>query len=283
MTADGGHTEAIDDVRRELDFYLVSKGEPDPWVYAQYHCGTASNVYFNVHWSFFVPPSAMLVDKEPAVLVPEFVRFIEHTVPSADAVRVLGDQLLSRHTALRGLKPIVSAEEIVESFFRCHVIDYLQQEFGIVAGDVPRCINSSHRATRRVCALPAAHSHAAIQDSEWQSGWLELQQLYPKVNIRTARSERAKRADLYVLARNEIISFEFKHVGQQGFGQIPGCAAQVSRYIAAGHAAAILVVYSSDHQGHTAALARLRGLLGDGVQLACATGPAISVRKPGDG
>ncbi len=39
-------------IRRELDFYLLKLGEPDPWAYARYHCGTAANVYSQVHWSF---------------------------------------------------------------------------------------------------------------------------------------------------------------------------------------------------------------------------------------
>ena len=46
----------VDAVRKELDFYLVElsvEGRPDPWSYAQYHCGTSSNIYSNVHWSYF--------------------------------------------------------------------------------------------------------------------------------------------------------------------------------------------------------------------------------------
>jgi hypothetical protein len=36
----------------QLTFYLVEKGEEDPWYYAQYHCGTAANAYSVIHWSF---------------------------------------------------------------------------------------------------------------------------------------------------------------------------------------------------------------------------------------
>lgn len=36
----------------ELDFYLGEVGGPDPWTYAKYHCGTMSNIYSSVHWSF---------------------------------------------------------------------------------------------------------------------------------------------------------------------------------------------------------------------------------------
>jgi hypothetical protein len=40
-------------VTEELTFYLVEKGEPDPWKYAIYHCSTASNLYSQVHWGYF--------------------------------------------------------------------------------------------------------------------------------------------------------------------------------------------------------------------------------------
>jgi len=47
------HQSMIAKTRNELDFYLVEKGEPDPWAYALYHCNTASNIYSRVHWSYF--------------------------------------------------------------------------------------------------------------------------------------------------------------------------------------------------------------------------------------
>lgn len=40
---------------REIEFYLVDKGEPDAWRYAQYHCGTMSNVYSSMHWRYAMP------------------------------------------------------------------------------------------------------------------------------------------------------------------------------------------------------------------------------------
>ena len=40
------------EVTKELAFYLVDKDEPDPWEYAIYHCGTASNLYSPVHWTY---------------------------------------------------------------------------------------------------------------------------------------------------------------------------------------------------------------------------------------
>ena len=46
-------------VIKEIEFYIIEKGEPDPWLYLQYHCGTSANVYSDVHWSFRAgePPS----------------------------------------------------------------------------------------------------------------------------------------------------------------------------------------------------------------------------------
>lgn len=43
----------VDLVKRELNFYLVEKEEPDPWAYAQYRCTTASNLYSSVHWAYY--------------------------------------------------------------------------------------------------------------------------------------------------------------------------------------------------------------------------------------
>ncbi len=43
-------TEMLEKSRSQLDFFLVEKGEPDPWAYAKYHCGTAANIYSDVHW-----------------------------------------------------------------------------------------------------------------------------------------------------------------------------------------------------------------------------------------
>ena len=48
----------IEEVHRELRYYPdypVELGEPDPWLYARYHCGTTSNWYSRVHWGQSVP------------------------------------------------------------------------------------------------------------------------------------------------------------------------------------------------------------------------------------
>lgn len=49
---DAERRKMVDAVRKELDFYLVDKGEPNPWSYAKYHCSTAANVYSKVHWAY---------------------------------------------------------------------------------------------------------------------------------------------------------------------------------------------------------------------------------------
>lgn len=41
----------LTDVRRELDFYLLEVGDPNPWAYVLYHCRTSANLYSRVHWS----------------------------------------------------------------------------------------------------------------------------------------------------------------------------------------------------------------------------------------
>lgn len=40
----------IEAAAHDLDYYLKDIGQPEPWSYAQYHCGTASNLYHRVHW-----------------------------------------------------------------------------------------------------------------------------------------------------------------------------------------------------------------------------------------
>lgn len=41
---------ARDSARSSIDFYLIGLEKSDPWNYAIYHCGTASNLYSSVHW-----------------------------------------------------------------------------------------------------------------------------------------------------------------------------------------------------------------------------------------
>jgi hypothetical protein len=54
VTPDSTESRAkLVDARRELDFYLVEKDEPDPWAYACYHCNTGANMYSRIHWSYY--------------------------------------------------------------------------------------------------------------------------------------------------------------------------------------------------------------------------------------
>lgn len=43
--------DLLREARRELTYYLVELGEPDPWAYARYHCSTMSNIYARIAWS----------------------------------------------------------------------------------------------------------------------------------------------------------------------------------------------------------------------------------------
>jgi len=38
---------------KELNFFLIEKQEEKPWEYAKYHCGTASNMYSTIRWSYY--------------------------------------------------------------------------------------------------------------------------------------------------------------------------------------------------------------------------------------
>ena len=49
--------EVIADVRRQVHWLFVEKGEAKPWVYAHYHCTTAANVYSAVHWGWVSDPN----------------------------------------------------------------------------------------------------------------------------------------------------------------------------------------------------------------------------------
>jgi hypothetical protein len=45
--------EAVDKVWENIRYYLQEKGEPNPWVYAQHHSTTTTNIYSDVRWRFF--------------------------------------------------------------------------------------------------------------------------------------------------------------------------------------------------------------------------------------
>lgn len=42
----------LDEVRRELTFYLLDVIGPDSWAFVQYHCETPANRLSRVHWTW---------------------------------------------------------------------------------------------------------------------------------------------------------------------------------------------------------------------------------------
>lgn len=44
--------DIVKEVLEEINAYLLSDTEKNPWGYAEYHCTTAANIYSPVHWSF---------------------------------------------------------------------------------------------------------------------------------------------------------------------------------------------------------------------------------------
>jgi hypothetical protein len=54
-TASDEAAQATSEAKTALDFYLVELNEPDPWAYAIYHCGTASNLYSSIQWEHRLP------------------------------------------------------------------------------------------------------------------------------------------------------------------------------------------------------------------------------------
>jgi hypothetical protein len=122
------------------------------------------------------------IDVEPEILATEISASIASTKPVSVDIVEMQRQLLSRHANLR-LKPKISSEEVVEGFVRCVVIHHLQQRFRLHVDAIPNCVNSSHKAVRRVCASRSRHSHDSISDEAWSVAWLGLQQGHPEVNI----------------------------------------------------------------------------------------------------
>jgi len=57
--ADDLNQRRLNEVQRELDFFLIELDKEEPWVYAIYHCTTASNIYSQVHWSYYPKGSKM--------------------------------------------------------------------------------------------------------------------------------------------------------------------------------------------------------------------------------
>jgi hypothetical protein len=183
-----------------------------------------------------------VIDAEPSLLARDICRTVAGSIPTQTQVQELSRQLLGRHSVCR-LEPVVSSEEIVEGYYRCLITDALVNSHKISPAAIPRCVNSSHRAVRRVCVASGRHSHSTVGDNEWRKGWALIQEWNPEVNVRVAGRPSPKRADLYVVTGRRVVSLEFKYVGVGGLRDMQGCAAQVRRH-AECHAQAILILYS---------------------------------------
>jgi len=216
-----------------------------------------------------------IIDEDPEVLGAGIGPVLASTAPGADDIRRLQNQLLARHSDLR-LKQVISSEEVVESFFRCSLVHHLQKRYALGTESLPGCINSSHRAVRRVCAEPGAHHHQAIPDDAWAAGWRQLQHR-AGVNIVVPNHRSPRRADLYVVAGNRVVSFEFKCIGPAGLRDAASCAAQVGLH-AANHALAFLLLYCAGTiEVRDQAVARVQRDVAGNVRILAIHGPAIPV------
>jgi hypothetical protein len=217
------------------------------------------------------------IDEDPDVLGARIGRLLATTKLRGDDIRRLQNQLLARHSDLR-LKQVISSEEVVEGFFRCALVHHLQERYQLPIESLPCCINSSHRAVRRLCTEPRAHRHQAIADDAWAEGWRRLQR-ERGVNIVVPNHRSPRRADLYLLARDKVVSVEFKYIGPLGLRDAALCAAQI-RLHAANHALAFLLLYcGADIEVGDQAVARLNRDVGGNVRILAVHGPAIPVAK----
>ena len=57
------------EVLKDINFYMVEKGEENAWSYAQYHSTTSSNIYSKVHWNFY--SANFFEDKKIAIEIAE--------------------------------------------------------------------------------------------------------------------------------------------------------------------------------------------------------------------
>jgi hypothetical protein len=65
--ADARSSRILDDVRRELTFYLLDVVGPDSWPFVRYHCESPANRRSIVHWSWHPAPARTAGDgrREP--------------------------------------------------------------------------------------------------------------------------------------------------------------------------------------------------------------------------
>ena len=122
------------------------------------------------------------LDATPTVVARAICRIVERSIPTRVQVQGLSRQLLRRHAVCR-LKQVVSAEEVVEGYYRCLITDTLTSRHALIRAAIPSCINSSHCAVRRVCVVSGQHNHSAVQDGDWREGWTFIQGQNAEVNV----------------------------------------------------------------------------------------------------
>ena len=128
------------------------------------------------------------IDAEPTLTAREICRIVERSIPTRLQIQGLSRQLLRRHSVCR-LKAVVSAEEVVEGYYRCLITDTLTSRHALTQAAIPSCINSSHRAVRRVCVVSGQHNHSAVEDGDWREGWTFIQRRNPEVNVQVPGDE----------------------------------------------------------------------------------------------
>jgi hypothetical protein len=201
------------------------------------------------------------IDARPAEVANAIVDLLRRTSPSPADLAMVRGQLLAQGAA-------ASSETIVESFYRCVIADCLQREYHLAADALPACVNSSHLPPRQVCVKPGEHLHLHDSPSSWAAGWKGMRRRHSgiDINVTTATRDRSlRRADLYVVARGEIVSLEFKYVGARGIKDVPLCIRQMQVYLRE-HAAALFVVYSgTDGNREIAGAEDVRAGLSPGV------------------
>lgn len=219
------------------------------------------------------------INANPKVMAAELCAAIKADTPTATQIGQLGQSLLRRHSSL-GLRPVVSSEEIVEAYYRCLLTGFIATRYSLDTFELPSCVNSSHKAVRRVC-VGSKRAHAGLEDRAWEEGWAQMQLRNPEVNVKTPGRKSARRADLYVVANGHVVSIEFKYVGDRGVADQRGCASQMTRHAAA-HAEAILVVYScATDPGPQYMNDRVRQLVtAPNARAVCVAGPAMPAARP---
>jgi hypothetical protein len=60
---DSRKARILKETKEDIQF-MCELNEPDHWNYFKYHCTTASNLYCDIHWSFFDPGNERSVSED---------------------------------------------------------------------------------------------------------------------------------------------------------------------------------------------------------------------------